>query len=56
MTSVGYFVLFLVGMLGYVALLYRVVNRRRPERYATPPRSAMEHVTTAQLGRARGFK
>ena len=56
MTSIGYSVLFLVGILGYAALLYRVMNRRQPERYTAPPRSAMEHVSTAQLGRARSVE
>lgn len=28
MTGIGYFVRFLAGILGYAALLYRVMNRR----------------------------
>jgi hypothetical protein len=45
MTSVGYIVLFLAGILGYAALLYRVMNRRTPTRHVAS-RAAMEHVTT----------
>ena len=52
MTSLGYIVLFLAGVLGYAALLYRVLHRRAPLRDIAT-RAAMEHVSAAQAGRAR---
>jgi hypothetical protein len=52
MTSLGYIVLFLAGVLGYAALLYRVLHRRAPLRDIAT-HAAMEHLSAAQAGRTR---
>ncbi|HJU39639.1 MAG TPA: hypothetical protein VJ724_08705 [Tahibacter sp.] len=52
MPSFGVFVLFLAGILGYAALLWRVMNRRTPMRDVAT-HAAMEHIADAPLARAR---
>ncbi len=48
MSSLGVFLLFLAGIVGYTALLWRVLNRRAPVREIAP-RAAMQHLTATQL-------
>lgn len=60
MHNLSYFVLFLAGILGYAALIYRVMNRRPSDRARgtshIEPSSSMEYLATAQIGRARYYK